>query len=79
MSVGVKNGNIQYLRELAGDTISDVLSYVEYDTKNLVERFRSLAERSVEEGKITPSQRRQIMDAYRESIVGYTYYESHNT
>ena len=79
VSVGVKNGNIQYLRELAGDTISDVLSYVEYDTKNLVDRFRSLAERSVEEGKITPSQRRQIMDAYRESIVGYTYYESPNT
>jgi len=79
VSIGVKNGNIQYLRELAGDTISDVLSYVEYDTKNLVERFCSLAERSVEEGKITPSQRRQIMDAYRESIVGYTYYESHNT
>ncbi len=79
VSVGIKNGNIQYLRELAGDTISDVLSYVEYDTKNLVDRFRSLAERSVEEGKITPSQRRHIMDAYRESIHGYTYYESPNT
>ncbi|BDS06448.1 arginine decarboxylase [Oceaniferula spumae] len=79
VSVGVKNGKTQYLRELAGDTISDVLSYVEYDTKNLEERFRSLAERSVEEGKITPAQRRQIMDAYRESIGGYTYFESHNS
>lgn len=79
VSVGVKNGKVQYRRELAGDTIADVLSYVEYDTKNLVERFRSLAERSVEEGKITPSQRRQIMDSYRDSIAGYTYYESPNT
>ncbi len=78
VSVGLKNGNIQYLRELAGDTIADVLSYVEYDTKNLVERFRQLAERSVEEGKITPSQRREIMDSFRESIDGYTYFESPN-
>lgn len=78
VSVGLKNGKIQYLRELAGDTISDVLSYVEYDTKNLVERFRLLAERSVEEGRITPSQRREIMDSFRESIDGYTYFESPN-
>lgn len=79
VSVGLNKGKIQYQRELAGDTISDVLSYVEYDIKNLVERFRGLAERSVEEGRITPAQRRQIMDAYRESIDGYTYYESPNT
>ncbi|MCP5538240.1 MAG: biosynthetic arginine decarboxylase [Akkermansiaceae bacterium] len=79
VSIGVKNGQTQYRRELAGDTISDVLSYVEYDTKNLLERFRRLAERSVENGKITPAERRQIMDTYRESIDGYTYFESPNT
>lgn len=78
VSVGVKDGKVQYARELAGDTIADVLSYVEYDTRDLVQRFRNLAERSVEQGRITPAQRRQIMDAYRESIGGYTYYEPNN-
>lgn len=75
VSVRMKGGKIQYVSELAGDTIADVLSYVEYDTKNLIERFRKLAERSVETGKITPMERRQLMGAYRESIDGYTYYE----
>ena len=79
VSVGLKNGNVQYLRELAGDTISDVLSYVEYDIKDVISRFRHLAERSVEEGKITPTERRKIMDAFRDSIGGYTYYESPNS
>ncbi|MGJ8678109.1 MAG: biosynthetic arginine decarboxylase [Akkermansiaceae bacterium] len=79
VSVGVKNGNIQYLRELAGDTIADVLSYVEYDTKKLTDRFLQLAERSVEEGKITAKERRKIMTDFRESIGGYTYYESPNS
>ncbi|NCF13031.1 MAG: biosynthetic arginine decarboxylase [Verrucomicrobiaceae bacterium] len=78
VSVGLKDGKVHYLSELAGDTVSDVLSYVEYDPKSLVERFRSLAERSVVDGKITPSQRRQFMNAYCESIGGYTYFESPN-
>ncbi|MFT5634399.1 MAG: arginine decarboxylase [Rubritalea sp.] len=78
VSVGIKNGKVQYLRELAGDTNSDVLSYVEYDTNNLIDRFRHLAERSVEDGKITPSQRKEIMNSFRESIDGYTYFESPN-
>ncbi len=79
VSVGFENGKVQYLRELAGDSVADVLSYVEYDPKNLIERFRSLAERSVEQGRITPGQRREFMNAYRESIDGYTYFESPNT
>jgi arginine decarboxylase len=79
VSVGLKDGKVQYLRELAGDTICDVLSYVEYDPKELMERFRRQAERSVEEGKITAAERREIIDSFRESINGYTYFESSNT
>lgn len=79
VSIGIKDGKVQYLRELAGDAISDVLSYVEYDPKDVIERFRRLAERSVEEGRITPAQRREIMNSFRESIDGYTYFESPNS
>ena len=76
ISIDIKNGAINYQRELAGDSISDVLSYVEYDTKNLTERFLKLAENSVVDGKITPTQRREIMESYRKMLNGYTYYES---
>jgi arginine decarboxylase len=71
-----KNGAVKFTKELEGDSVSDVLSYVEYDTKDMLERFRELAERAVEEDRITASDRRRIMEAYRTSMQGYTYYEA---
>ena len=75
VSVGVKDGRVQYLSEIEGDRIADVLSYVEYDPKQLTLRFRELAERAVENGRITPKERRDMLAAYEESVRGYTYFE----
>ena len=75
VSVGVKDGRVQYLAELEGDSVADVLSYVEYDPKRLVNRFRRLAEQAVQDGKITAHERRMMLAAYEESIRGYTYFE----
>ena len=44
VNVGVKDGRVEYISELRGDSVADVLTYVEYDPKDLVERFRKLAE-----------------------------------
>jgi arginine decarboxylase len=60
---------------LEGDTVEDVLSYVEYDTKALLTRFREAAELSVRKGLITPAQRREILQAYKNGLRGYTYLE----
>ncbi|MBK1790902.1 biosynthetic arginine decarboxylase [Persicirhabdus sediminis] len=76
VSIGSQNGRIKYQRELSGDSVADVLSYVEYDPKHVFERFLRLAERSVEDGKISAQERKKIIDEYRESIAGYTYFES---
>ena len=76
VSVGVKNGEITYDHEVEGDTVADVLSYVEYEPKTLERRFRSTVEQAVQRGTITATQRREIMAAYRETLTGYTYYES---
>ena len=76
VSIGLKNSRLQYQRELEGDSISDVLSYVEYDPKQVYEKFLKLAERGVEEGRISATERKKITDSYRESISGYTYFES---
>ena len=35
-----QDGDYDFVRELEGDTVSDVLSYVEYDPKDLFEKFR---------------------------------------
>ena len=56
--------------------MADVLSYVEYDPKELVIKFREFAERAVAHGRISPKERREVMDLYRTNLSGYTYFES---
>ncbi|MBN2685927.1 MAG: biosynthetic arginine decarboxylase [Pontiellaceae bacterium] len=68
-------GNLQFSRELEGDSVADVLSYVEYDPKRMIRRIRELAEEAVQNDRISPKDRRRIMDAYEEGMRGYTYFE----
>lgn len=69
-------GQLKYRREMEGDTVSEVLSYVEYDPKDLLTQFRNLAESAVVSKRITPAERREIMNAYEAGLRGYTYFES---
>jgi arginine decarboxylase len=69
-------GQLRYRRELEGDTVSEVLSYVEYDPKVLVTKFRELAESAVTQKRISPSERREIMSAFEEGLRGYAYFET---
>ena len=75
VSVHLENGRPVFTDEEEGDCVADVLSYVKYDAKELVRRFRTLAEQAVEGGRITPRQRREALEAYRDGLNGYTYYE----
>lgn len=69
-------GTIEYDREIPGDTVADVLSYVEYNPSDLLDRMRKYAEQAVRAGKITPQERRKILAAYEAGLRGYTYFES---
>ncbi|QSX08846.1 biosynthetic arginine decarboxylase [Alkalibacter rhizosphaerae] len=69
------DGNYDFVKEIQGDSVADVLSYVEYDPKELLDRFRETAEDAVREGQINPTDRREIMRAYDTGLRGYTYYE----
>ncbi len=71
------DGSFEFAREFQGDSIADVLSYVEYEPKQLQENFRLVAEKAVRDGKISVAQRSQIVQAFRESLHGYTYFENH--
>ena len=75
VSVHLENGRPVFTHEEEGDSVADVLSYVKYDAKDLVAKFRALAERGVEQGLISPRQRRDALEAYRTGLSGYTYYE----
>ncbi len=71
------NGDQQFeiVDEIEGDSIADVLSYVEYNPKQLFEQFRKNAEKAVRSGNITVKERKQMVDSYAESLRGYTYFE----
>jgi len=71
------DGSFEFAREFQGDSIADVLSYVEYEPKQLQENFRLVAEKAVRDGKINVAQRSQIVQAFKESLHGYTYFENH--
>lgn len=69
------NGTFDFVKEMHGDTIADVLSYVEYQPKEMQLRYRNTAERAVREGRISAAERQQMMKAFNASLQGYTYYE----
>ncbi|MGE4454799.1 MAG: biosynthetic arginine decarboxylase [Sphaerochaeta sp.] len=75
-SVTYEDGAFRLHNELEGDTVADVLSYVEYEPKRLESLIRSKAERAVQDGRITPLERRRIIAAYTAGLRGYTYYET---
>jgi arginine decarboxylase len=68
-------GSIEFKDELQGDTIADVLSYVEYQPDKLLQRFRAKAEQGVQARIISVAQRQEMMQLFRDSLQGYTYFE----
>lgn len=69
------DGTYEVSQELEGDSVADVLSYVEYDLKAMKNRLKQLAEDSIKQGFITAKERKKILDGFEEGLRGYTYYE----
>ena len=70
-------GYVEFLHEISGDSISDVLRYVEYEPDRLYEQFRELAESAVRDNRISLKQRQRMLSLYSESLRGLTYFEKH--
>ncbi len=71
-----QEASIEFIHELEGDRISDVLSYVEYQPQEMSNRFRTMAETAVRDGAITVAQRQEMLRLFNESLRGYTYFEN---
>ena len=69
------DGSFELMHEQEGDTVSEVLSYVEYDPRAMVDVFKKTVERAVKAGHISPRDRRDMIAAFKDSIHGYTYFE----
>jgi len=68
-------GGFELLHEQEGDSISEVLSYVEYDPRALMSDFKKVIEGALQKQLISPRDRRALIEAYKDSMTGYTYYE----
>ncbi len=60
-------------RVIEGDSVSEVLSYVQYDRQELVRRMRRRLEVAVRTGNIDFKESRLLMKRYEEGLSGYTY------
>ncbi|MBQ9536690.1 MAG: biosynthetic arginine decarboxylase [Desulfovibrionaceae bacterium] len=69
------DGGYQYVREIRGDSVADILTYVEYEPRRILEDLRTTAELAVREGRISASERYSIMQAFEDGLRGYTYFE----
>lgn len=58
-----------------GETVADVLSFVQYNPKQMVRRLEVWAKQSVKDGKITLEEGKEFLSTYRSGLYGYTYLE----
>ncbi|MDR1857092.1 MAG: biosynthetic arginine decarboxylase [Desulfovibrio sp.] len=70
-----EDGGYEYVREIRGDSVADILAYVEYEPRRILEDLRITAEIAVRQGRISPSERYGIMQAFEDGLRGYTYFE----
>ena len=70
-----EDGEVEYSKEVAGDSVEDVLTYVEYEPKVLVNNFRALVESALRQKRISIGERNAAMQAYENGMRGYTYFE----
>ena len=56
-----------------GETIADVLDYVQYDARKLVRTLERWVTSAVKEGKISLEEGKEFLSNYRSGLYGYTY------
>ena len=60
-------------RVIEGDSIAEVLSYVQYDKQDLVGRMRDRLVEAVSAGDVSSEEAALLMRRYEEGLAAYTY------
>jgi arginine decarboxylase len=59
-----------------GDTMKEVLSYVQYDSEDLIENIRRRTEQALQDRQITLQESQMLLQNYEQSLSQYTYLSS---
>lgn len=62
-------------RIIDGETVADVLDYVQFNPKKLVRNVETWVTASMKAGHISPEEGREFLSNYRSGLYGYTYLE----
>lgn len=68
-----ENGNWVFKHEIEGNSMSEVLQYVQYDPADLVERLRLSIEKALKEGLLQNEESAQLKKRFKEALEHYTY------
>ena len=73
--ISVKNGKYNIDQIFDGETVEEVLEYVQYNPKKLVRQLEQWVTKSVKQGKISIEEGKEFLSNYRSGLYGYTYLE----
>ena len=73
--ISVKDNKYHIDQIIDGETVAEVLDYVQYNPKKLVRQLETWVTKSVKEGKITLEEGKEFLGNYRSGLYGYTYLE----
>ena len=73
--ISIKDGQYHIDQIFDGETVEEVLDYVQYNPKKLVRQLEIWVSKSVQEGKITLEEGKEFLSNYRNGLYGYTYLE----
>ncbi|MBR6493827.1 MAG: biosynthetic arginine decarboxylase, partial [Prevotella sp.] len=73
--ISVKDGHYHIDQIIDGETVEEVLDYVQYDPKKLVRQLERWVTKSVKQGVISLEEGKEFLSNYRSGLYGYTYLE----
>ena len=73
--ITVKDGKHKIEQIIDGETVEEVLDYVQYNPKKLVRQLEIWVTKSVKQGKISLEEGKEFLSNYRSGLYGYTYLE----
>ena len=73
--ISVKDNGYHIDQIIDGETVEEVLEYVQYNPKRLVRQLEIWVTKSVKQGKITLEEGKEFLSNYRSGLYGYTYLE----
>jgi arginine decarboxylase len=71
--ISIEDGEYVIKQIIDGETVDEVLDYVQYNAKKLVRSMETYVAKSVQDGKITSKEGKEFLANYRSGLYGYTY------